>query len=249
VADGWRREEIDGRPAEIFDPLPDGATGTGVVLFLHDFDAQPLSASPVFTAELTRRRLRAVCPIADRCWWTTVACPDFDPQTSPLDYVRQTVVPFVGRWGNATPPQIALLGIGMGGQGVLQLAYRWPREFPIVAAIAPAVDFHNWYGYGLSLDTMFASKEAARQQTATLHIHPLSWPKHQFLCCDPADEYWFEGTDRLAMKLSSIGVPYERDLTTTAGGHAWPYFERMAVPALEFVAKGLSVEGPGEPTA
>jgi S-formylglutathione hydrolase len=109
-----------------------------------------------------------------------------------------------------------------------------------VAAIAPAVDFHSWYGYGLSLDQMFASKEAARQQTATLHLHPLNWPKHQFLCCDPADEYWFEGTDRLAMKLSSMGIPYERDLTTTAGGHAWPYFERMAAPALEFLAKSLA---------
>ena len=125
---------------------------------------------------------------------------------------------------------------------MLQLAYRWPRDFPNVAAIAPAVDFHNWYGYGLTLDQMFASKESARQQTATLNVHPLSWPKHQFLCCDPQDEYWFEGTDRLAMKLSSIGIPFERDLTTTAGGHSWAYFERMAAPALEFLAKSLAVD-------
>jgi len=89
---------------------------------------------------------------------------------------------------------------------------------------------------------MFASKESARQQTATLNVHPLSWPKHQFLCCDPQDEYWFEGTDRLAMKLSSIGIPFERDLTTTAGGHSWAYFERMAAPALEFLAKSLAVD-------
>lgn len=240
MADGWQREEIDGRPAERFDPHPAGAAGAGVVLFLHDFDARPLSESPDFTAELTRRGLRAVCPIADRCWWTTVACPDFDPEMSPLTYVRDSVVPFISRTWNVAPPAIGLLGIGMGGQGVLQLAYRSAREFPCVAAIAPAVDFHSWYGYGLSLDQMFASKEAARQQTATLHLHPLNWPKHQFLCCDPADEYWFEGTDRLAMKLSSMGIPYERDLTTTAGGHAWPYFERMASPTLEFLAKSLA---------
>jgi S-formylglutathione hydrolase len=128
----------------------------------------------------------------------------------------------------------------MGGQGVLQLAYRWPRDFPVVAAISPAIDFQNWYGHGLSLDQMFASKEAARQQTATLHIHPMNWPKQQFLCCDPADEYWFEGTDRLAMKLSSIGIPFERDLTTAGGGHSWTYFERMAAPALGFLATSLT---------
>ena len=238
MLDGWRRQEIAGRPAELFDPAPSNSAA-GAVLFLHDFDSRPLSESAVFTAQLARHSLRAVCPIADRCWWTTVPCPDFDPTVSPLQFVRESVVPFVeNEWG-AVAPQIALLGIGMGGQGVLQLAYRWPREFPNLAVIAPAVDFQNWFGYGLSLDQMFPSREAARQQTATLQIHPLSWPKRQFLCCDPADEYWFEGTDRLAMKLSSIGIPFERDLTTTAGGHDWTYFERMAEPAGRFLAEGL----------
>ena len=241
MIDGWRREEIDGRPADTFDSRP-GQAAAGVVLFLHDFDAQSLSENAVFTAELARRKLTAVCPIADRSWWTTVPCSDFDPQISPLEFVRSSVVSFIGGRWNATPPRIALTGIGMGGQGVLQLGYRWPREFPTVAAISPAIDFHNWYGYGLSIDQMFASKEAARQQTATLNVHPLNWPKHQLICCDPADEYWFEGTDRLAMKLSSIGIPFERDLTTTAGGHSWAYFERMAGPALEFITKSLSAE-------
>jgi Putative esterase len=248
LKDGWQRTEIDGRPADVFDPHPTEA-GAGVVLFLHDFDAQSLSENALFTSELVQRKLRAVCPIADRCWWTTAPCPDLDPTISPLQFVRESVVPFVGSRWKVAPPKIALLGIGMGGQGVLQLAYRWPRDFPIVAAIAPAVDFHNWYGSGLSLDQMFASKESARQQTATLHIHPMNWPKHQFICCDPADEYWFEGTERLSMKLSSIGIPFERDLSTTGGGHAWPYFERMAAPSLDFLTKSLSAERPGEPTA
>ena len=109
-----------------------------------------------------------------------------------------------------------------------------------MAAIAPAVDFHTWHGYGLSLDQMFPSEESAQQETATLHVHPLNWPKHQFLCCDPADEYWFEGTDRLAMKLSSMGIPCERDLVTSAGGHQWSYFDRMASTALAFIAAHLS---------
>jgi Putative esterase len=231
----WQRIEIAERPADLLEPNPSTADA-GVVIFLHDFDAQTLRASGAFTAEVARRGLRVVCPIADRSWWTTVPCPDFDAALSPLEFVRNQVVRSIkDRW-QVQPPAIGLLGIGMGGQGVLQLAYRWPREFPIVGAIAPAVDFQNWYGYGLTLDAMFASKEAARQETATLHVHPLNWPKRQFFCCDPADEYWFEGSDRLAMKLSSMGIPFERDLTTSAGGHDWRYFEKMAPVALDFIA-------------
>ena len=67
---------------------------------------------------------------------------------------------------------MGLTGISMGGQGVLQLAYRHPRTFPVVAALAPAIDFHQWYGRGLPLDEMFDSREAARQATALLQIHP-----------------------------------------------------------------------------
>ena len=235
---GWKRVEIAGRPADVF--VPDAANALrGVVVFLHDFDARTLRESDVFTAELARHGLAAVCPIADRCWWTTAPCPDFDPAVSPLQFVRESVVPFVKERWHIEPPAIGLLGIGMGGQGVLQLAYRWPREFPVVAAIAPAVDFHNWHGYGLSLDRMYPSKESARQETVTLHIHPLNWPKHQYFCCDPADEYWFEGTERLAMKLSSMGIPFERDLSTTAGGHTWTYFKHMAQPTLAFIANHL----------
>jgi S-formylglutathione hydrolase len=235
----WQRIDIAGRPADLLEPNPSTARPE-VILFLHDFDAQTLRASAAFTAELARRELRTVCPIADRSWWTTVPCPDFDATQSPLDFVRGSVVPAIrDRW-QVEPPSIGLLGIGMGGQGVLQLAYRWPRDFPTVAAISPAVDFHNWYGYGLGLDAMFASKESARQETATLHLHPLNWPKRQFICCDPSDEYWFEGSDRLAMKLSSMGIPYERDLTTTAGGHDWRYFEKMAPFALDFIVGGMT---------
>jgi hypothetical protein len=32
------------------------------------------------------------------------------------------------------------------------------------------------------------------------------------------------------------------DLTTRAGGHTWPYFDRMAAPALRFVHAGLEHE-------
>jgi hypothetical protein len=54
---------------------------------------------------------------------------------------------------------------------------------------------------------MFASPEDARQETAILKIHPLNWPKHQFVVCDPRDEYWFESAERLSLKLHSSGIP------------------------------------------
>ena len=111
-----------------------------------------------------------------------------------------------------------------------------------MAVISPAVDFHNWYGQGLPLDEMYPNREAARQQTVTLQLNPLNWPRHQLLVCDPTDAEWFEGVERLAMKLSSIGIPFESDFKTSHGGHSWDYFDRMARPVLEFVANRLERE-------
>ena len=137
---------------------------------------------------------------------------------------------------------IAVTGISMGGQGALQLAYAHARRFPVVAAISPAVDFHRWHDQGLPLDDMFTSQESARQQTVTLQIHPLNWPRHQLIVCDPADEEWFEGVDRLVGKLFSLGVPFESDLKSTNGGHSWDYFNQRAAPVLSFVVAGLEKE-------
>ncbi|MFM7922870.1 MAG: alpha/beta hydrolase-fold protein, partial [Planctomycetaceae bacterium] len=138
------------------------------------------------------------------------------------------------------PPRIALLGVSMGGQGVLQLAYRYALKFPVVSAISPAVDFHQLYGAGIPLDGMFPDAEAARQATVVLNLQPLQWPRYQYFCCDPADVEWYDGAARLGMKLSSSGILHERDLLTTAGGHSWNYFNRMAEPAIEQLVRGLA---------
>ena len=127
----------------------------------------------------------------------------------------------------------------MGGQGILQLGYRDARSFPVMAAMAPAIDFNNWYGMGLPLDELFTDAEDARQATATLQIHPLNWPRHQLLMCDPVDIDWIEGCERLASKLSSSGIPFEQDFETSHGGHSWEYFEHMAPRAMEFIATNL----------
>jgi hypothetical protein len=89
---------------------------------------------------------------------------------------------------------------------------------------------------------MYPDPEAARQDTAILHVHPLNWPRHQFFCCDPDDYRWWESADRLRMKLYSLGIPHERDLETTGGGHGFDYYNRMAGRAIKFLADKLDEE-------
>jgi S-formylglutathione hydrolase len=238
----WCQLEIDGKPADVYQPGKPTDSGR-VVLFLEEEQGPRLRSSATFSAAFERHGLRVLSPHGSHSWWTNVVCPAFDESISPLCYVREQVIPYIHRQWSSGPAEIGLMGIGLGAQGVLQLAYRFPREFPVVAAIAPAVDFHNWYGRGLSLDGMFPSREAARQQTVVLYLHPLNWPRHQLLLCDPADEDWHEGAERLAMKLSASGVPFEADLTTSQGGHCWEYFDAVSSLAVDFVAERLAQEG------
>ena len=153
------------------------------------------------------------------------------------------VLPFISkRWGLESP-RIGLLGTSMGGQGALRLAYRFPNRFPVVAAVSPAIDYQIRVADGDEvLCQMYPNAEAARQDTATLHIHPLNWPRHQFFCCDPTDERWYESSERLQMKLSSLGVPHECDLESSAGGHGFQYYNSMAEKVVEFISHSLEKE-------
>ncbi|MBW3542454.1 MAG: esterase [Planctomycetes bacterium] len=241
VAGMWSQVKIAGKTADVYEPAA-RLDASAAVLHLHGHGLQTLAGNVAFSAELERHALPAICPHGQRSWWLDVICREFDPQMTPLAFLRNHVVPFIAeRWG-AKPPAVGLTGVSMGGQGALQLAYRHPREFPVVAAISPAVDFHQWHGQGLPLDEMFSTREAARQQTATLQFHPMNWPRHQLIVCDPTDETWFEGVERLTMKLRSIGIPFESDLETSRGGHSWDYFNAMAPRVIGFVAERLEQE-------
>jgi hypothetical protein len=44
------------------------------------------------------------------------------------------------------------------------------------------------------------------------------------------------------MKLASLGVPFECDLETEAGGHSFAYASHMAPRAIGFIAKRLEQE-------
>src|SRR5579871_5152975 len=128
----WTTAEIAGKSADVLD----GNRPRFAVLFLHDLDQKTLGSSQAFTAELQRQGLACVCPHGKRSWWLDRVCPEFDPTVTPESYLLQSVVPFVQqRWG-LEPRRIALLGIGMGGQGAIRLALRYPKQFPVVAGIA-----------------------------------------------------------------------------------------------------------------
>ena len=226
--------QIAGHSADRLVPSGDFVGG---VIFLHGYDNVTLGDRPSFRAALERHRLVAVCPHGPGCWWTDAVYPPFDPVQSPLDYLRGPVVEYFRSQFNIVPPRIAVTGVEMGGQGALQLAYRHAREFPTVAAISPKVDFETWHGHGTTLDDLFPDREAARQRTATLHIHPLDWPKQQLLVCDPADQYCIDGVVTLASKLSSSGIPFEQDFETTHGGYGWEYADFMADRVITFLAQ------------
>lgn len=237
----WQSTEVDGRRVEWFVPSANASEEppVGVVLFLHGHGGVTLANNPVFTRLFEKHRLLAVCPEGKRSWWLDFVCPEFDSEVTPQRWLLDTIVPWIEQQFQIQPPKIALLGVSMGGQGALQLAYRHAMKFPVVAAIAPAVDFHQMYGSGIPLDQIFPDAETARQATVVLNLHPLSWPRHQFFCCDPQDHEWFDGAARLGMKLSSSGILHERDLETTAGGHSWDYFNHMAPKCLDHIASSM----------
>jgi len=234
----WTTESLNGRRIDTFVPAGD-TPPLAVVLFLHGHGRILLNENRVFTKLLQDNQLAAVCPDGGRSWWLDVVCEEFDSEQTPQQWLLDSVLPFIEQKFAIERPRIALLGISMGGQGVQQLAYRYASQFPVVAAISPAVDFFQLYGSGIPLDTMFPDAESARQVSVVLNLHPLAWPRYQFFCCDPADTEWFDGAARLGMKLSSSGILHERDLETTGGGHSWDYFNRMAPAALNHIVTSL----------
>ncbi len=240
----WNLETVAGHPCEIYRPPQRHPQGYAVI-YLHGVHEQPLAEQLAYAEQFARHGLLVVGPRTKRSWWTDRICREFDPEVTAEQHLLQRILPYLAAEFDVAPPRIALLGTSMGGQGALRLAYKYPDRFPVVAALSPAIDFHRRLDDPQEDDPlleMYADPEAARQETAILYIHPLNWPRHQFFCCDPGDLRWYDSADRLRMKLSSLGVPFECDLETEAGGHGFPYYNAMAPRAVDFIVKGLSSE-------
>jgi S-formylglutathione hydrolase FrmB len=235
----WTTEQIAGHPCDVFLPAVRHPHGY-VALYLHGVHLNRLHDKAAFVEQFERHGLAVVAPLTQRSWWTDKTCPEFDPRLTAERHVLDNVLPFVEQRLGTTPPRIGLLGTSMGGQGALRLSYKHPRLFPVSAAISPAIDYYKRYNEGdETIPQMYPDPEAARQDTAILHVHPLNWPPHQFFCCDPEDYRWWDSADRLRMKLWSLGIPHECDLETTGGGHGFDYYNRMAERAVTFLATKL----------
>jgi pimeloyl-ACP methyl ester carboxylesterase len=227
----WSVVELAGHDADVYEPAEPHPHGY-VVVYLHGVHLNRLHDKPAFERQFARHRLRVVCP-----------CAEFDPAITAERYVVERVTAWIRRRWNVGPPRLALLGTSMGGQGSLRIAFKHPEQFPVVAAISPAIDYHLRMDEGdETLPLMYADKEDARQDTATLHVHPLNWPRSVWFCCDPNDVRWHESADRLRMKMAALGVPHECDLETSGGGHGFEYYNRMAERAVSFLVERLESE-------
>jgi len=237
----WQQIEIAGKPAEVFDFGPDRPPRFGI-LYLHDFNQTKLRDHPSLTNLLEQFDFACICPSGKRCWWVDRICQEFDANISPERYLLEAVLPFFQTRWKLDPRAIGLSGVEMGGQGALRLAFKYPERFPVVAAISPAIEYHEWYYRDTPIMEMYSSKEQCRQDTAPMHVHPSSFPPHIFFCCDPADSEWFRGNDRLHEKLAALGVTHQCDLENTVGKGSWNYCAKMAEPAFHFLAAGLERE-------
>lgn len=239
----WTETTVAGRPCDVYQPPQPNAHGY-VVLFLHGVHLGRLVENEVYCREFDRRGLPVFGPMTARSWWTDEICAEFDPHVSAERHVVERVVPEICRRWNTSTGRIALLGTSMGGQGALRLAFKHPATFPVAAGISPAIDYHlRFHDAGEeTLPLMYADAEAARQDTALLHVHPLNWPRNLWFSSDPTDECWYAGAQRLHMKLGALGIPHECDLETSAGGHGWEYYNHMAPRAVEFLFDRLERE-------
>jgi S-formylglutathione hydrolase FrmB len=240
---GWSRETVDGHICELFEPSTPNPHGY-TVIYLHGMSQTTLSDNEVYTRLFARHGLRVVAPLTRRSWWADRVSPDFDPARSAQQYLLESVLPWIAARWDVRPPRIALFGTSMGGQGALRLAFKFPAFFPTVAALAPAIDHQSRYFDEDEeiLPQMYDSPESVRQDTATLHLHPLNYPRNCWFACDPEDYPWHESADRLRSKMYASGILYDCDLETSAGGHTWAYYNHMAPVAIDYLAERLERE-------
>lgn len=238
----WEEVTVSGHPCDVYEPPQRNEHGY-VVIYLHGIHLNKLNDKQPFIDQFDKHGLTAIAPVTQRSWWTDRICNEFDREITAEQHILKNVLPYIEQRWNSKPPRIALLGTSMGGQGALRFSYKHPDTFPVVAAISPAIDYQlKFYEGDETIPQMYPDPESVRQDTATLHIHPLNWPRHQFFCCCPTDLRWHESADRLRMKLYSLGVPHECDLETEGGGHGFDYYNFMAEHAVGFIAERLERE-------
>ncbi len=236
----WNSITIASRAADVFTP---SAAPKFALLFLHPHGDETLAhPAAKFLPALAEAGLACCCPHASRTWWSDKVLPSFDAAQSAERYLLDDVVPWMRATWSLPERAIAIAGISMGGQGAMRLGFKYPDRIPVVAGIASAVDYHLAFDELDELPQMYRSRERCRQDTVTLHAGGRDSPRHVWFACDPEDQAWHSGNDRLHEKLNAVGVPHTADLTTSGGGHSWDYFNAMAQPMIDFVVAALGKE-------
>ena len=244
----WPTIDIAGHACDLHAPAD--ARGRAVIL-LHGLQGRRGAAEETLRHRLVAAGLPVLAPDGGRSWWLDRIVPAFDARLSGERHVVEAVVAEATRRFDARPPLIAVLGVGMGGQAALRLAYRHPAVFPIAAGLAPALDFHvamreaGERADGELFDTLwelFGDVERARQETAILHVHPLNWPRHQFFASDPRDHEWHDGAARLHGKLVALGIPHTALLERRGPESEAPAGTAFAADAVRFLQTALDAE-------
>ena len=148
----WSTAEIADHPADVYNP-PGASPPRFAVLHLHGVGLKTLRDRPAFTRLFDELRLACVCPHGEPL---LVGRPDLRPNLIRKSRRKctcsKTSLPyFKERWSQQSPA-VGLLGVGMGGQGGLRLAFKQPDLFPVVAGIAPSIEYHELYGHGTPID-------------------------------------------------------------------------------------------------
>ena len=232
----WATEDVAGRAAGVYLPA---RPPRFPVVFLTDWDDQSPRDRPAWERVFEDFQLAVYDLATGDGWWADRPAPGFPAGITPEAWLMKSFLPHVRQRFPTAP--VGLLGIGAGGQGALRLGFKHPRAFRAVAGIEAAVDFHDLHGRGTSLDDMYATAEHARQDSPVLHLRGYDVPPHLWLGC-PSDSHWRRGNERLAEKLSALGLPYASDFGAAVCGHSWDYYDAAAPRAVRFLAEGLQAE-------
>jgi S-formylglutathione hydrolase len=234
----WRRTTISGKAADVIVPK---AEAPRFVLCVLPDDAAPQGLPESLDRLLVEANVACVVPRVGSHWWVDRVCPSFDAAQTPERFVCESVVAFVRDLGKLGPRTTGLLGEGTGGQGALRMAFRHSSVFPIVAALAPAIEYHELYHRGTMIDDLYDSKEQCRQDTAIMHINPTAFPAHIYFASNP-DGAWHRGADRLHEKLNALGVPHVAEFEGPAVADraaGWEHAFRFVLAGLERESRRL----------
>lgn len=243
MAHAWTEHTVGGYPVRL--SLPSRTPAAGLVLFLHPFEPESDYFAQTFTCHLHAQQLAICTPEPVDPFWLDHSVAVFNPSDqadTPLQFLRKVLVP----WMIETVPlattarkSVGLLGVSLGGQAVLRLAFGYADEFPVVAALSAVADFHELYGQGTLLDAVYPDRERCRRDTPSLAIRAGKTPDAIFLAADPDDASWYDGNALLHEKLLAMGVAHEAQLNLTAGGDTRAYLQLIAPVAIQFLADAL----------